>query len=100
MNYISPNSFIRRRSWKKHNKVCDICHKQKRLLGSIVYFSDYNTSHFSLKVLRWIIDWNDYKWVCRDCIAKSTEEWKVDPNSIEKINYYLGIGYSLYGWSI
>ena len=99
MIHLTPNTFIRRRLWKKNKKVCDICHKQKRLIGSIVYFSDYCKSHWSTKALRWIIDWNNYRWVCRGCVIKSTEEWKVASKSIETINYYLNLGCSPYGWA-
>lgn len=57
--------------WRYREHICFICQKKKRLEKSAVFFSDDCKTHFSEKAQRWTIDYNDYVWICRDCMSLS-----------------------------
>ena len=99
MIYLSYNNHIRKKVRLRHGNVCDICHKKKRLLQSILFFTHRNQNHWSNKRNIWIIDWDDYRWVCRDCVIRAGSEWRVCKEAMQIIDDYVLIKKSIYGWS-
>jgi hypothetical protein len=99
MVYLAFNSRIRNKARTRQNKQCAICKKIKRLLESLVFFTHRNKSHWSAKRKLWIIDWNDYRWVCRDCAEKVSTVWKVSKDTIKILEEQVIKGQSVYGWN-
>lgn len=67
--FFCPNAHIRIKVWNYRDHICFSCQKKKRLEKSAIFFSDDCKTHFSDKTNRWILDLNDYIWLCRDCMS-------------------------------
>lgn len=93
---LCRNSHIRRGVCKRNSKVCHRCKKVKRILGSYVFYSPKNWSRWSEKKHYWLTDWNDYRWICRDCIREILDEWEIEPLSRMLIGEALSERKSLY----
>lgn len=78
---LCRNSNTRRKVSKRKLKVCDSCKKIRRLLGSYIFCTSKNWTYWSEKRHLWLIDWNDYRWICRDCIEVVLNEWEIEPVS-------------------
>lgn len=99
MLLITFNNHLRIKVYKRQNKKCFLCKKVKRLLKSILLHSSRNKSHWSEKRNSWIIDWNDYRWVCRDCISNIDLNLKLHRETKRIIEEKLLSRKSIYGWS-
>lgn len=79
--FFCPNIWIRRKVCKYREGICFCCGKEKRLEKSAVFFSDRCNSHFSDKLNRWVYDFNDYVWICRDCMGKGEPDKRLKMTS-------------------
>lgn len=98
MLLITYNNHLRRKAYKRQDKRCSLCKKIKRLLKSVLLCSDRNKSHWSEKRRIWIIDWNDYRWICRDCLEGITFKLRLGNEAKKTVDEQLLSGKSIYGW--
>jgi len=95
MYYLVSNNYLRKKVWERQKKACHFCRHVKRLLQSSVFATTRNKSHWSEKRQIWIIDWSDYRWVCRDCISKTLKLWQLTTKTKQLLTEE---DKSFYGW--